>query len=234
MSSNPDAPRILVVDDEPQLRRLLRTTLGAHGYQVLQAENGADGLRITATELPDLVILDLGLPDFDGQEVITRIREWSEVPIIVLSVREGESEKVGALDAGADDYVTKPFGAGELLARIRATLRNRRGGRSEQSQLQIGDLHLDVARHTLTVDGREVRATPKEFALLRLLMQHAGRVLTHRYILRELWGPAAVDEHHYLRVHVANLRQKIEPDPARPRYILTEPGVGYRMEDSER
>ena len=231
MSSLP--ARILVVDDEPQIRRLLRTGLGAHGYTLLEAAGGAEAILKVASERPDLIILDLGLPDLDGQEVIQRIREWSDTPIIVLSVRDREVEKIKALDDGADDYVTKPFGMGELLARVRATLRHRLQTEVEQPVFQSGGLVVDLARRVVSVDGRPVKLSPKEYDVLRVLVTHAGKVLTHQQLLRQVWGPGYEQETHYLRVHIGQLRQKIEQDPAQPRYIVTEPGVGYRLRDKD-
>jgi two-component system KDP operon response regulator KdpE len=221
--------RILVVDDEPQIRRLLRTSLAGHGYQMSEAAGGEAALTMTATQQPDVIVLDLGLPDLDGVEVIRRIREWSAVPIIVLSVRDRETDKIAALDCGADDYVTKPFGMGELLARIRATMRHRLQAEVAEPVFRSGALMVDLARRIVSVDDREVRLAPKEYDLLRLLVSHAGKVLTHQQMLRAVWGPAYVDETHYLRVYIGQLRQKIEADPAQPRHILTEPGVGYRL-----
>ncbi len=226
--------RILVVDDEPQIRKFLRISLSAHGYQVIEAARGEEGAAKCATEGPDLVILDLGLSDQDGQRVIARIREWSSVPIIVLSVRAGEAEKVAALDAGADDYVTKPFGIHELLARVRAVLRSRRQeGELPPPVITIGDLAIDVARHRVRIGGAEVKLTRKEFALLRLLALHAGRIITHQQLLRGVWGPAHEHETHYLRIYIGHLRQKLGDDPANPRYISNEPGVGYRLLEAE-
>ncbi len=222
---------ILVVDDEPQIRRLLRTSLGAHQYQVLEAASGHEALAKAAEERPDLLILDLGLPDMDGLEMLVRLREWSDVPVIVLSVRDREMEKVEALDRGADDYVTKPFGMSELLARIRATLRHRLQAEVETPVFQSGDLTVDLARRVVTVAGQEAHLTPKEYDILRVLVTHAGKVLTHQQLLRQVWGPGYEQETHYLRVHIGQLRQKIEPTPAQPRHILTEPGVGYRLID---
>jgi two-component system, OmpR family, KDP operon response regulator KdpE len=221
--------RILIVDDEPQIRRFLRTSLGAHGYRVIEAARGQEALTLTTTERPELVLLDLGLPDMEGLEVIHRLREWSTVPIIVVSVRGQEAEKIEALDGGADDYVTKPFGMGELLARIRAALRHRLQADVEEPVFHAGGLTVDLVRRIVTVDGQEVKLTPKEYDLLRVLVAHAGKVITHQQMLREVWGPGSVYETHYLRVYIGQLRQKLEPDPAQPRYLLTESGVGYRL-----
>jgi two-component system KDP operon response regulator KdpE len=220
---------ILIVDDEPQIRRFLRTSLGAHGYQVLEAACGQEALVRLTTERPDVVLLDLGLPDLDGLDVIHRMREWSQVPIIVLSVRGQEGDKVAALDGGADDYVTKPFGMGELLARIRAALRHRLQSEVDARVFRSGGLAVDLARRVVTVDGSEVKLTRKEYEVLRVLAIHAGKALTHRHLLREVWGPVAVEEQQYLRVYIGQLRQKLEADPAQPRYLLTEPGIGYRL-----
>jgi len=223
-----EGPRVLVIDDEAPIRRLLNVALHAHGYEVTAVGLGQEGLAKAACWRPDLVVLDLGLPDIDGLEVIRRLREWSAVPIIVLSVRERESEKIAALDAGADDYVTKPFGLGELLARMRAALRRAAGSRDEPL-VRAGGLTVDLAHRTVTVDGREVKLTPTEYEILKHLAMNPGRVLTHRQLLRAIWGPGYEEETHYLRVYVSQLRRKVEPDPARPRYIVTEPGVGYRL-----
>jgi two-component system KDP operon response regulator KdpE len=223
-------PRILIVDDEPQIRKFLRISLSAHGYDIVEAIRGRDGIDKCATEQPDLVVLDLGLPDIDGQEVIDRIREWSEVPIVVLSVRAGEAEKVAALDRGANDYVTKPFGIAELLARVRAALRTHKGTAAEQlSEIVTGELRIDLARHQVEVAGETVKLSRKEFDILRLLALNAGRIVTHQHMLREVWGPAHEQEVHYLRVYVGHLRQKLGDDSANPRFILNEPGVGYRL-----
>jgi two-component system KDP operon response regulator KdpE len=222
--------RILVIDDEPQIRRFLRISLNAYGYEVIEAVRGEDGIAKCATESPDLVILDLGLPDLDGQEVIARIREWSRVPIIVLSVRAAEDEKVAALDRGADDYVTKPFGIHELLARVRASLRARRqDGEAPPTVVKSGELTIDLPRRRVRVAGVEIKLSRKEFAILRLLAQHAGRIVTHQHLLREVWGAAHEHETHYLRIYIGHLRQKLGDDPADPRYISNEPGVGYRL-----
>jgi two-component system KDP operon response regulator KdpE len=223
------AGTVLVIEDEPPMRKLLRATLGSAGYQVVEAGTGADGLREAATRTPDAVLIDLGLPDLDGTEVTRRLREWSAVPVIVLSARGQERDKIDALDAGADDYVTKPFATGELLARLRSALR--RGARTDEGALRIdaGLLAIDLAAHRVTIEGRPVKLTPLEFKLLAALARHPGRVLTHSQLLREVWGPAAIHRHHYLRVFMAQLRQKIEPEPSRPRWLLTEAGVGYRF-----
>lgn len=225
--------RILIVDDEPQIRRLLRATLTAHGYTTLEAASGADALAKATVEHPHLIILDLGLPDLDGTEVLRRIREWSHIPIIVLTVRGSERDKIDALDHGADDYITKPFGAGELLARIRTALRHQLQTEAPEPVYRNGDLQVDLARRVVKVAGEEVKLTPKEYELLRLLVVHAGKVLTHQYLLREVWGPTFVNETHYLRVFIGTLRQKIERDSAQPRYIVTEAGVGYRLREPE-
>ncbi len=221
--------RILVVDDEPQIRKFLRISLSAEGYEVVEAPRGEDGVAKCATSQPNLVILDLGLPDLDGQQVIGRIREWSDVPIIVLSVRTKDQEKVSALDSGANDYVTKPFSIEELLARIRAALRAKLQGVAASSEFVVGELVVDVPRHKVAVAGEEVKLTRKEFDLLRMLAQNAGRIVTHRQILREVWGPAHEDDVHYLRIYIGHLRQKLGDDPANPKYIESEPGVGYRL-----
>ncbi len=220
--------RILVVDDEPQIRKFLRISLTSQGYEVVEAPRGEEGIAKCATAQPGLVILDLGLPDLDGQQVITRIREWSDVPIIVLSVRTRETEKVSALDSGANDYVTKPFSIDELLARIRAAMRSRLGT-AETAEFVIGELIVDVPRRRVSVGGDEVKLTRKEFELLRMLARNAGRIITHRQILREVWGPAHEDDVHYLRIYIAHLRQKLGDDPANPQFIESEPGVGYRL-----
>jgi len=218
----------LVVDDEPQMRRLLRITLEANGYRVFDASNGADGILQAAQCRPDIILLDLGLPDLDGLEVLKRIREWSRVPVLVLSVREGEQDKVAALDQGADDYVTKPFNTAELLARMRAALRHIQPPDAD-SVFKNGGLEVDLAARVVRKDGQEIRLTPIEYALLRVFVTHAGKVLTHRHLLTEVWGPKAAGETHYLRVHIAHLRDKIEANSSRPEMILTESGVGYRF-----
>jgi two-component system KDP operon response regulator KdpE len=226
------APRhsVVVVEDDPQIRRFLRTVLPAEGFDVHEAETGERGLVEAATRKPDLVILDLGLPDLDGVEVVRRLREWSTVPVIILSARAREQDKVAALDAGADDYLTKPFGAGELLARLRVALRHAvsRGQPGEPS-FRVGDLEVDLAARRVRLAGAEAHLTPIEYRLLTALVRHAGLVVTHRQLLRDVWGPAYVEHTHTLRVHMAGLRRKIEREPARPRYLLTELGVGYRL-----
>lgn len=222
---------LLLIEDEPQVRRFLRATLVAHGYRLLEAETGEQGLQMAAAHTPDLVLLDLGLPDLDGLAVTRRLREWSSVPIVVLSARGQENDKVEALDAGADDYLTKPFGTGELLARIRVALRHRAqaGAPGGEPAFEVGDLRVDLATRQVFVRGAEVHFTPTEYKLLTLLIKHAGRVITQRQLLREVWGPNAQSQTHYLRVYMAQLRHKIEATPARPRYLVTEPGVGYRF-----
>lgn len=222
---------ILIVDDEDALRRYLRTILSGHGYAVSEATTGADALERAAADRPDVIILDLGLPDIDGIEVIRRLREWSVKPVIVLSVRDQELDKIAALDSGANDYLTKPFGTGELLARLRVALRPLVPSAIAQAQLAIGDLVIDFVERTVTVAHAPVHLTPTEYDLLRLLARHAGRVMTHQRLLREVWGEAYRQETHLLRVNISNLRRKIEPDPARPAYIMTEPAVGYRFRD---
>jgi two-component system KDP operon response regulator KdpE len=221
--------RVLVVDDEPQIQRWLRTSLSAQAYCVATAGSGEEAVAKASTERPDVVLLDLGLPDIDGVEVIGRIREWSNVPIIVVSVRGREEDKIAALDRGADDYITKPFGMGELIARIRAALRHRLQAQVEEPVFHSGRLAVDLAKRIVTLDNHEVKLTPKEYELLRSLVMHADRVLTHEHLLRDVWGPWFTRETHYLRIYVGQLRRKIEPDPAQPRYIITEPGVGYRL-----
>lgn len=220
---------VLIIDDEPPIRRFLRASLTAEGYQVVEAETGEAGLKVAARQPPDLVILDLGLPDLDGQDVLRRLREWLNAPILVLSARDQEPQKVEALDNGADDYLTKPFGVGELLARIRTALRHARPAGAESSVLAVGDLRVDLSARRVTMAGERVGLTPLEYKLLVTLMKNAGKVLTHRMLLREVWGPHASQETHYLRVFVAGLRRKLGDDPAHSRYIATEQGVGYRF-----
>ncbi len=229
--TEPTHARVLIVDDEHAILRFLRASLAAHGYGVFEAATGEEALQAIPTVRPDVVILDLGLPDIDGVEVTKRLREWSATPVIVLSVRNDEGEKIRALDAGADDYLTKPFGVGELLARLRAALRHRTP-ESPNATLAVGDLVIDVARRIVTVGGEPIQLTPTEYDLLRVLATHAGKVLTHRHLLREVWGAAYESETHLLRVNISNLRRKIEPEPAQPQYIVNEPGVGYRLRES--
>ena len=220
---------ILVVDDEPQLRRALRVNLEARDFRVIEASDGESALHVAVAQRPDLALVDLGLPGISGLDVIVGIRGWSELPIIVLSVRDGEADKVEALDAGADDYVTKPFGMGELLARVRATLR-RRSSESEEPVVRTAAFEIDLAEHRATVDATEVHLTPTEWALVSMLVRHPGRLVTQRHLLHEVWGPGYDHETNYLRVHLANLRRKLEPIPSQPRYFLTEPGMGYRFQ----
>ena len=220
--------RVLVVDDERSIRRYLRAALSAQEYSIIEASSGEEALRAAALERPDVVILDLGLPDIDGVEVTRRLREWSEVPIIILSVRENELDKIAALDAGADDYLTKPFSTGELLARIRVVLR-RQARPENEPIIQVKQLKIDLARRLVSVANSEIALTPTEYDILRLLALNAGKVLTHRQLLHKIWGQAYEDELHLLRVNVSNLRRKIEPDPTRPTFIQTEAGVGYRL-----
>jgi len=222
---------VLVVEDEPQVLRFLRASLSARGYRLAEAATGEQALVEAATRTPDLVLLDLGLPDVDGVEVARRIREWSAVPIIVLSARGQESDKIKALDAGADDYLTKPFGVGELLARMRVALRHAARLQSGlgESAFEVDELRVDLAGRRVFLRGEEVRLTRTEFNLLAILVKHAGKVLTHRQLLQEVWGPGSAGQSHYLRVYMGQLRHKIEKDAARPRYLLTETGVGYRL-----
>ncbi|HEX7973638.1 MAG TPA: response regulator transcription factor [Anaerolineales bacterium] len=225
---SPTGPRVLVVDDERAIRRFLRASLAAHDYQVFEAVNGQEALTAAVASHPDLIILDLGLPDLDGVEVTRRLREWTQTPILILSVRENEKDKVAALDAGADDYLTKPFGNEELLARLRATLR--RGAQSKSEPVyQIENLKVDFNLRQVRIDGVEISLTPTEYGLLHLLIQNEGKVLTHKQLLHQVWGAGYENETHLLRVNMSNLRRKIEPDASRPHYILTEPGVGYRL-----
>jgi len=221
-------PSLLIIDDERQIRRLLRVTLEAEHYRVREAETGLLGLQEVAHAAPDGIILDLGLPDLDGNEVLRRLREWSRVPVLVLSVRESEDDKITALDAGADDYLTKPFSGRELLARVRAILR-RTPGAAEPAVVKFGGIEIDQATRLVRRDGTEVHLTVKEYALLRLLVQYRGRVVTHRQILREVWGPGSEEQTHYLRVQMAHLRQKLEANPAQPRHLKTDAGIGYRL-----
>ena len=221
-------PVALIVDDEPQIRRLLRVVLEGENYQVQEAENGQQGLIEIANRRPAIILLDLGLPDMEGLEVLKRLREWSEAPVLVLSVRDDEQSKVAALDSGAEDYVTKPFSTAELLARLRAAQRKTRP-EEEVSIFKSGNLIVDLTARVVKRAGHEIKLTATEYALLRLFVKHPGRVLTHRYILREIWGPKSEEHRQYLRVYVTHLRQKIEPDPTKPSLIRTEPGIGHRF-----
>lgn len=222
-------PRILVVDDEPQIRRFLRVGLESHAYAVVEAATAATALRAAVTERPELVVLDLGLPDREGFDVLRALREWSRVPVIVLSVRSREDEKVRAFELGADDYVVKPFGMAELLARIRAALRRQVEREAPEPVFRVGGLEVDLVHRIVRVDGAEVRLSPKQYRLLQILVAHAGKVVTHGQLLSEIWGAAHRDDVQYLRVFIRKLRSRIEADPARPNYLLTELGVGYRL-----
>jgi two-component system KDP operon response regulator KdpE len=227
----PTGPSILVIDDEPAMRRLLRITLEASGYAVIEADTGRLGLAQAATQSPEVIVLDLGLPDLSGVEVVRQLREWTEIPVLVLTVRAAESDKVAALDAGADDYLTKPFGAAELTARLRA-LRRRTRPEDESARLTIGDILVDFTTRQVWRAGAEVKLTGREYDIFRLLVLHRGKVLTHRQILTELWGPAAAEHTHYLRLHMTHLRQKLEADPRQPRHLKTEWGIGFRFTES--
>ena len=220
--------RVLVIDDEPQIRKLLKVSLGAHGYDVHESMSGMDSVVQAADIKPDPVILDLGLPDIDGKEVVRRLREWSDVPILILTARDQEKEKIDALDAGADDYITKPFSMGELLARMRVSVR-RSAHAGEDPVIQCGDLSIDLAQRRVTVDAQEIKLTPTEYDIIKILAQNAGKVLTHRQLLKAVWGDTYSDDTHYIRVYIGQLRRKIEPNPTQPRYIVTESGVGYRL-----
>ncbi len=222
---------ILLIEDEPQMRRFLRITLQSQGYRLVEAATAQEGLMQATTRNPDVVLLDLGLPDLDGLEVTRRLREWTLTPIIVISAREQEQDKVKALDAGADDYLTKPFNAGELLARIRVALRHavRRNAGQHEPVFTLHNLRVDLAQRQVFVDNKEVHLTPIEYKLLMVLIRHAGKVITHRQLLQEVWGPAHVNEVQYLRVYMTQLRHKLEADPARPRFLMNEPGIGYRL-----
>jgi two-component system KDP operon response regulator KdpE len=227
------ATRLLVIEDDRPIRRFLEAALTDAGFEVIQAETGRMGITHILTRLPDLILLDLGLPDMDGMEIISRVREWSQVPIIIVSARGREDEKVQALNAGADDYLTKPFGVSELLARIRVALRHavviRAGGQDAVSRFEVGDLVVDMGNRRVFVREVEIHLTPLEYKLLTTLVKNAGKVLTHRYLLEQVWGPGYLEQTHYPRIFVASLRRKLEDDPAEPRYLLTEQGVGYRL-----
>ena len=220
--------RVLIVDDEQSIRRFLRVTLTSQAYTVIEAASGQEALSNATTQKPDVIILDLGLPDIEGVEVTRLLRQWTQIPIIILSVRGSEEDKIAALDAGADDYLTKPFGVGELLARLRAALR-RAAQTASEPVFTSGSLKVDLSRRLVTMSGHEVQLTPTEYELLHVLVNHAGKVLTHHHLLREVWGEEYGEEFHILHVNISNLRRKIEPDPARPQFIITEPGVGYRL-----
>jgi two-component system KDP operon response regulator KdpE len=224
-------PVVIIIEDDPPIRRFLRTGLSAQGFEVHEADNGQRGLTEAGTRKPDLVILDLGLPDMDGVEVVKRIREWSAMPIIILSARSAEQSKIEALDAGADDYLTKPFGLGELLARIRVALRRSAGGGESgpSEAFTVGNLRVDLHNRVVYLHGDEVHLTPIQYRVLTVLVKHAGKVLTHQQIIKEVWGPSYAENAHYLRIYMSQLRQKLEEDPAKPQYLLTESGVGYRL-----
>ena len=225
-------PLVLVVEDEPQMRRFLRASLTSHGFQLVEASSAKEAMALATSHNPEVILLDLGLPDGDGLVVTRTLREWSQLPIIVISARGREADKVEALDAGADDYLTKPFGVNELLARIRVALRHAQQARgSTEPVVEVGGLRIDLARREVTLEGRQLHLTPIEYRLLTLLAQNAGKVLTHRHILNEVWGPGHTEQIHYLRVYMGQLRRKIEPDPARPKLLATEPGIGYRLRE---
>lgn len=221
---------VLIIEDEPPITKLLTISLESAGYKVVTCDNGREGVRLSASVRPDLILLDLGLPDIDGKEVIRGVREWSQVPIIVCSVRSDDGEVIAALDTGADDYVSKPFNPDVLMARIHAGLRKAATQEAGQPELVNGDIRMDLVRHEVYLNGKKAVFTPKEYELLRYFLTHRGKMLTHRQILHEVWGPAHAEDMQYLRVYVSQLREKIEPDPVLPSYIVTEPGIGYRME----
>jgi two-component system KDP operon response regulator KdpE len=227
-----EGPLVLLIEDEPQMRRFLRATLTSHGFRLVEAERAQEGISLATTNNPEIILLDLGLPDGDGLDLTRQIRTWSKTPIIVISARGREDDKVEALDAGADDYLTKPFGVNELLARIRVALRHAQGTGPGEPTVEVGSVKVDFTKREVTVAGKEVHLTPIEFRLLAFLIKHRGKVLTHRQILKEVWGPPYASQTHYLRVYMAQLRRKIEPDPAQPKLVITEPGVGYRLRDA--
>lgn len=220
---------VLLVEDEPHIRRVLQSVLAAEGYRVFEAETGERGLVEASTRRPDLLVVDLGLPDMDGVEVVRAVRHWSEVPILILSARTEETEKIAALDAGADDYLAKPFGVGELLARVRALVRRRTKGGEGTPVVNFGEVQVDLARRAVTRNGERVHLTNIEYRLLAVLVVNAGKVMTHRHLMREVWGPGHAENGHYLRIYVSRLRQKLEPNPTEPAHLLTESGVGYRF-----
>jgi len=222
-------PIVVLIEDEPQIRRLLRTVLPAQGIELFEAETGSKGLVEVGTRRPDVVILDLGLPDIGGVEVVKRLREWTEVPVIILSARTDETDKIAALDAGADDYLTKPFGVGELLARLRVAMRRSARTQDGTQVVTVGPVTIDLNARRVERDGAAVHLTPIEYRLLALLVKDGGKVLTHRHLLKEVWGPSHVEDAHYLRIYMAQLRRKLEADATQPRYLITEPGVGYRL-----
>jgi two-component system KDP operon response regulator KdpE len=226
-----EGPLVLLVEDEPQMRRFLRATLTSHGFRLVEAESAKEGVMQATSHNPEIVLLDLGLPDRDGLELTRELRTWTNTPIIVISARGREDDKVEALDAGADDYLTKPFGVNELLARIRVAMRHSRGTGPGEPVLSAGALKVDLQKRIVTVRGEEIHLTPLEYRLVVLLLKHRGKVLTHRQILKEVWGPTYAGQTHYLRVYMAQLRRKLESDPAQPKLVITEPGVGYRLRD---
>lgn len=225
--------KIVVIDDEPQIRRLLKVSLEAYSYDIHEAATGQEGIMTAVSVHPDIVIVDLGLPDMDGKEVVQKLREWSEVPIIVLTARDQEQEKIQSLDQGADDYITKPFSMGELMARIRVCLRRSYSDDDKKTQLVCGGVCMDLLKHVVTVDGKEVKLTPTEYDLLKTMMKYAGRVLTHKQLLKAVWGNEYDEDLHYIRIYMRQLRRKIEADPAQPKYLITESGIGYRFAAEE-
>lgn len=226
--------KVLVIEDDPQIRKFLTITLTSHDYSVIPAESANEGIRLATSIKPDVILLDLGLPDIDGSEVIKSVRQWSKLPIIVLSVRDQEEEKVKAFDLGANDYVTKPFGTAELLARIRASLRNAITAETQDTTIIIGDLSVDLMKRIVSLRDERIKLSPKEFNLLKILAMNEGRLLTHKYLMQQVWGEAYSDDNQYLRIYIAQLRQKIEKDPVRDQFIINEPGIGYRMEKPQK
>lgn len=224
-------PKILVIEDDPQIRKFLSITLTSHDYAVIPAQTGGEGIRLATSVKPDAVLLDLGLPDMDGTDVIRSLREWSNIPVMVLSVRNQEEEKVKAFDLGANDYVTKPFGTAELLARLRAALRNAIVAQAEETEIVVGDLHIDLMKRVVSLRGERIKLSPKEFNLLKVLAMNAGKLLTHTYLMQQVWGEAYSNDNQYLRIYIAQLRQKLEKDPLRDQFIINEPGIGYRLEE---